>query len=84
MVTNKILKNRVYITRKVFITLCPEGQRLLDEWICALESHADHDVIYKAMRAYFTHRNGVLTKNYSKKQFYFCTDCSPWMQEAEA
>lgn len=76
-----IQENRVYISDKVFTVLCPEGQRLHDAWTDALENEADKDIVYKAMQAYFTHRNGVLTKNYSKVDMNFCPECSAWLEE---
>jgi len=78
-----MLNDRVYITKKIFTILCPEGQRLHDAWTTALELHAHPDVIYKAMQAYFTHRNGILTKNFSKKHMNYCPDCSSWLQERD-
>jgi len=81
--TAEVRDNRVYITDKVFTVLCPEGQRLHDAWVDALVSGADKDVVYKAMQAYFTHRNGILTKNFSKVSMTFCSECSAWRQEGE-
>lgn len=75
--------SRVYISKKVFLILCPEGERLYNHWIQSINMHASPDVIYKAMQAYFTHRNGVLTKNFSKKHLNYCRECSSWMQERD-
>jgi uncharacterized protein YdhG (YjbR/CyaY superfamily) len=69
--------NRVYISPKVFAIDCPKAAELRKK----IQAHPD--VIYKALQAYYTHRNGVITKNVSKKHASFCPDCTSWIEEWE-
>jgi hypothetical protein len=48
----------------VKVARCPEGERLYQAWMCALEQHSPGD-IFAAIRAYFIHKNG--TRNYVGK-----------------
>jgi hypothetical protein len=73
--------NRVYISPNIYLKLCPKAVELRQAWLDALAAHADPGVIYKAMQAYFIHRNGTLTKNFTKKETAFCRDCTTWIQE---
>lgn len=81
MPESKLFTNRVYITPKIFVILCPEGERLYEQWLLTLAMHAAPEVIYKAMQAYFLHRNGIIRGNYSKNKNTYCQECSSWLQE---
>lgn len=76
--------SKLYVSKSVYCVLCPEGQRLHNDWLKAIFDHEEPRVIYKKMQAYFAHRNGIVTKNYSKKEANYCPDCSSWMMEREA
>ncbi|PKN85926.1 MAG: hypothetical protein CVU46_09585 [Chloroflexi bacterium HGW-Chloroflexi-8] len=75
--------NRVYISPKVFAIDCPKAAELRKKILEAISLQAHPDVIYKALQAYYTHRNGVITKNVSKKHASFCPDCTSWIEEWE-
>jgi hypothetical protein len=48
---------KITIAKQLTVYLCREGANLHDDWIEALQTH-DPAIIYLAMVAYFTHRNG--------------------------
>jgi len=66
---------RVYITNQVYTLLCPEGMALRKRWLESVAAHEDPEVIYKAMQAYFFHKNGVRGKK-SKFPVGCCQSCN--------
>lgn len=70
------MSERVYITDKVFINLCPKGQELHRKLLDTLKDTGNLDAIYKAMQAYFFHRNGVVKIG---SRIEPCPNCSRWL-----
>lgn len=62
----------------IYTDLCEEGSRLREDWMEAMDLHAAPEVVYARMRDYFLHRNGIATKNYSKRELMYCDKCSCW------
>jgi hypothetical protein len=55
------MEQTIAIESQIQVAHCPEGERLYQAWVSAIELHVP-SLIYETMKDYFTHKNGV--RNY--------------------
>jgi hypothetical protein len=67
------MEQMIAIESKIQMVHCPEGERLYKAWLYAMELH-EPSLIYKKMKDYFTHKNGV--RNYmGEVKILGCRQC---------
>jgi hypothetical protein len=52
------MEQTIVIESQIKVAHCPEGERLHQAWVSAIELHVP-SLIYSAMQDYFVHKNGV-------------------------
>jgi len=73
------MSDTVYINNNTYLILCQEAQQLLYKLMDCLQSGADTETIYRALRAYYTHRNGQVSRGMTISEP--CLKCSPWLTD---
>lgn len=73
------MSNIVYVNNNTYLILCPEAQKLAQKLLDCIRNGVDAETTYQALRAYYTHRNGQVSRGMTISEP--CLKCSPWLTD---